>query len=42
MSHCMSFPCAEILLFNYDKVNTVVHPMAPLNWFCLNTNSTFV
>ncbi len=22
-AHCMSFPCAELLLFNYAKVNTV-------------------
>ncbi len=22
-AHCMSFPCTELLLFNYAKVNTV-------------------
>ncbi len=26
----MSFPCTELLLFNYAKVNTVFHSMAPL------------
>ncbi len=36
-AHCMSFPCTELLLFNYAKVNTVFHSMAPLklsdyNW----------
>ncbi len=30
-AHCMSFPCTELLLFNYAKVNTVFHSMAPLN-----------
>ncbi len=29
-AHCMSFPCTE-LLFNYSKVNTVFHSMAPLS-----------
>ncbi len=29
-AHCMSFPCTEILLFNYAKVKTVFHSMAPL------------
>ncbi len=29
-AHCMSFPCTEHLLFNYAKVNTVFHSMAPL------------
>ncbi len=28
--HCMSFPCIELLLFNYAKVKTVFHSMAPL------------
>ncbi len=28
-AHCMSFPCTELLLFNYAKVNTVFHSMAP-------------
>ncbi len=28
----MSFPCTELLLFNYAKVNTVVNSMAPLNY----------
>ncbi len=29
-AHCISFPCTELLLFNYAKVNTVFHSMAPL------------
>ncbi len=29
-AHCMSFPFTELLLFNYAKVNTVFHSMAPL------------
>ncbi len=29
-AHCMSFPCTELVLFNYAKVNTVSHSMAPL------------
>ncbi len=29
--HGMSFPCTEVLLFNYAKVNTVFQSMAPLN-----------
>ncbi len=29
-THGMSFPCTELLLFNYAKVNTVFHSMAPL------------
>ncbi len=29
-AHSMSFPCTELLLFNYAKVNTVFHFMAPL------------
>ncbi len=29
-AHCMSFPCTELLLFNYAKVNTVFHSMALL------------
>ncbi len=29
-AHCMSFPCTELLLFNYAKVKTVFHSMAPL------------
>ncbi len=28
-AHGMSFPCTELLLFNYAKVNTVFHSMAP-------------
>ncbi len=28
--HGMTFPCTELLLFNYAKVNTVFHSMAPL------------
>ncbi len=32
-AHCMSFPSTELLLFNYAKVKTVVHSMAPLNKF---------
>ncbi len=27
---CMSFPCTELLLYNYAKVNAVFHTMAPL------------
>ncbi len=30
-AHGMSFPCTELLLFNYAKVKTVFHSMAPLN-----------
>ncbi len=30
-AHGMSFPCTELLLFNYAKVNTVFHSMAPLS-----------
>ncbi len=35
-AHCMSFPCTELLLFNYANVNTVFHSMAPLKafWGC--------
>ncbi len=29
-AHGMSFPFTELLLFNYAKVNTVSHSMAPL------------
>ncbi len=29
-AHGMSFPCTEVLLFHYAKVNTVFHSMAPL------------
>ncbi len=29
-AHGMSFPCTELLLFNYAKVKTVFHSMAPL------------
>ncbi len=29
-AHCMSFPCTELLLFNYAKVKIVFHSMAPL------------
>ncbi len=29
-AHCMSFPCTELLLFNYAKVKTIFHSMAPL------------
>ncbi len=28
--HIMSFLCTELLLFNYAKVNTVLHLLAPL------------
>ncbi len=31
-AHGMSFPCTELLLFNYAKVNTVFHSMAPLKF----------
>ncbi len=30
-AHCMSFSCTELLLFNYAKVKTVFHSMAPLS-----------
>ncbi len=30
-AHGMSFPCTELLLFNYAKVKTVFHSMASLN-----------
>jgi len=30
-AHGMSFPCTELLLFNYAKVNIVFHSMAPLS-----------
>ncbi len=30
-AHCKSFLCTELLLFNYAKVKTVFHSMAPLN-----------
>ncbi len=30
-AHGMSFQCTELLLFNYAKVKTVFHSMAPLN-----------
>ncbi len=30
-AHGMSFPCTELLIFNYAKVNTVFHSMAPLS-----------
>ncbi len=29
-AHCMSFPWIELLFFNYAKVKTVFHSMAPL------------
>ncbi len=32
-AHGMSFPCTELLLFNYAKVKTVFHSMAPLMHF---------
>ncbi len=32
-AHSMSFPCKELLLFNYAKVNTVFHSMAPFSSF---------
>ncbi len=28
-AHGMSFPCTELLLFNYAKVNTIFHSVAP-------------
>ncbi len=43
-AHCMTFPCTELLLFNYAKVNTVFHSMAPLifgmSTLCSNYSST--
>ncbi len=49
-AHCMSSPCAELLLFNYAKINTVFHSMAPLISFlrlkrllkCWSTKPLFV
>ncbi len=32
-AHGMSFPCTELLLFNYAKVKTVLNSMAPLSYF---------
>ncbi len=29
-AHGVSFPCTELLLFNYAKVNTIFHSMAAL------------
>lgn len=29
-THCMSFPCTELLLFNYAKINSIFHSRAPL------------
>ncbi len=29
-AHGMSFSCTQLLLFNYTKVNTVFHYLAPL------------
>ncbi len=38
-AHCLSFPCTELLLFNYAKVNTVFHSMAPLkHLYCIMYN----
>ncbi len=28
----ISFPCTELFLFSYAKVNTVFHSVAPLSW----------
>ncbi len=33
----MSFLCAELLLFNYAKVKTVFHSMAPLSTVCFHS-----
>ncbi len=33
-AHGMSFPCTELLLFDYAKVN--IHSVAPLNEFLLH------
>ncbi len=33
-AHCMPFPCTELLLFNYAKVKTIFHSMAPLKIWC--------
>ncbi len=37
-AHCMSFPRTELLSFNYAKVKTVFHSMAPLIYFPVNTS----
>jgi len=29
-THCMSFPCTELLLFNYAEVNSIFESRAPL------------
>jgi len=29
-THCMSFPCTELLLFNYAEVNSIFNSRAPL------------
>ncbi len=42
-AHGMSFLCTELLLFNYAKVKTVFHSMAPLKLssFFLDKKSLF-
>ena len=30
-THCMSFPCTELLLFNYAKINSIFNSRAPLS-----------
>ncbi len=38
-ARCMSFPCTELLLFNYAEVKTDFHSMAPLRQeMCINRN----
>ncbi len=32
-AHCISFPCTELLLFNYANVKTVFHSTAPLTFW---------
>ncbi len=39
-AHCMSFPCTELLLFNYAKVKSVFHSMAPLSITVVNFEYT--
>ncbi len=41
-AHGMSFPCTELLLFNYAKVNTVFYSMAPLSDVSWTTNKSLL
>ncbi len=37
-AHGILFPCAQLLLFNYAKVKTVFHSMAPLILYTVNVD----